>query len=31
MGAELVAFDNGAKREALDLMLQEDWEDESWR
>lgn len=30
-GVELLGFDNGPDREALDSILQEVWEDESWR
>lgn len=30
-GVELMGFDNGSDREALDSILQEVWEDESWR
>ena len=30
-GVELVGFDQGSDREALDVILQEVWEDESWR
>nr|DAK05293.1 MAG TPA: DNA-damage-inducible protein I [Caudoviricetes sp.] len=30
-GVELVGFDQESDREALDGILQEVWEDESWR
>ncbi|WP_416380983.1 hypothetical protein [Klebsiella pneumoniae] len=30
-GMGLVGFDQGSDREALDVILQEVWEDESWR
>lgn len=30
-GVELMGFDKGSDREALDSILQEVWEDESWR
>ncbi|MEV8655921.1 MULTISPECIES: DinI-like family protein [Klebsiella pneumoniae complex] len=30
-GVGLVGFDQGSDREALDVILQEVWEDESWR
>lgn len=30
-GVELMGFDKDSDREALDSILQEVWEDESWR
>ncbi len=30
-GAELMGVDKESDREALDSILQEDWENESWR
>ena len=30
-GVELIGFDKDSEREALDSILQEVWEDESWR
>lgn len=30
-GVELMGFDKDSEREALDRILQEVWEDESWR
>lgn len=30
-GVELIGFDKDSDREALDSILQEVWEDESWR
>lgn len=30
-GVELMGFDKDSDREALDCILQEVWEDESWR
>lgn len=30
-GVEIIGFDNKSDREALDGLIQEVWEDESWR
>ncbi|WP_266097078.1 DinI-like family protein [Raoultella ornithinolytica] len=30
-GVEVIGFDNESDREALDGIIQEVWEDESWR